>query len=327
MKVFISTHPFGEVNFLPLKILKELNLNVVFNPYNRKCTEKELIKNIKDIDILIAGTDKISKKVLDFAPNLKLIARVGVGLDGIDLNYAKKRGIKVTYTSMAPASAVAELTLANMLTLIRNIHISNIEMHNKKWKRYFGYDLSVIPIGIIGSGKIGSLVIKKLFSLGIKKIKVNDIKINMQLKKKYKNKIEWVTKNEIFKTCKLISLHIPLYNKTYNLIDIKKIKLMSKDTILINTSRGGIINEKDLFYALKNNLITSAAIDVFENEPYIGKLSVLNNCLLTSHMGSMTRTCRSNMEIDATREVMRFVKNKPLNEEVPIYEYKRTLKL
>ena len=112
--------------------------------------------------LIFNSTDKISKKVLDFAPNLKLIARVGVGLDGIDLNYAKKGVSKLLYQK-APTSAVAELALANMLTLIRNIHISNIEIHNKKWERYFGYDLSVIPIGIMGSGKIGSLVIKSFF--------------------------------------------------------------------------------------------------------------------------------------------------------------------
>ena len=102
---------------------------------------------------------------------------------------------------------------------------------------------------------------------------------------------------------------------------------MSKDTILVNTSRGGIINEKDLYHSLKTKLIQSAAIDVFEKEPYIGLLSKLDNCLLTAHMGSMTKRCRSNMEIEATREVVRFIKKKPLKVEVPDYEYKRAKKI
>lgn len=324
-KIFISTQPFGQINSKPIDILNKQNLKFIINPFNRKCTEKELRKYLKDTEILIAGTDRISKSTLDLSPNLKLIARVGVGLDGIDLNYAKKKGIKISYTPLAPVSAVSELTIANMLSLIRNIHIANFEMHKKKWQRYFGYDIKNISIGIIGVGKIGTLVIKKLLALGAKNIMINDIKKDIEIDKKYKKKVLRTSKQEIYKKCKLISLHLPLYKKTFNMISHSQLKKMSKDTMLINTSRGGIINEEDLFYALKNNIISSAALDVFENEPYKGKFSNLDNCLLTSHMGSMTHTCRSNMEIEATKEVIRFINKKPLKQSIPKYAYEKLI--
>ena len=324
MKLFISTQPFGEENDLSIKLLSKLDLDIKYNTFKRKCKEHEFINLIRDCDFLIAGTDKISSKIIDLSPKLKLIARVGIGLDGIDLKHAKKKGIKVTFTPDAPAQAVAELTLANIFNLLRKIHISNLELRQQSWSRYYGINLEDATIGIIGAGRIGSIVINKLFALGVKLIKVNDLNKNFKLEKKFKNKLKWVSKEEIYKSCKIISLHVPLYKKTHNLISIKQMNKMSSDTMLINTSRGGIINEKDLYFALKNKLIQSAAIDVFEKEPYKGLLTKLDNCLLTAHLGSMTKRCRSNMEIEATKEVIRFVNKKPLKTEVPDFEYKRS---
>ena len=132
MKVLITTVPFGEQNKLPLELLDIAGVDYAINPFNKKLTENELIELIPDIDVLITGTEPITKKVIDKAPNLKFISRVGIGLDSVDLITAKERGIKVSYTPDAPAPAVAELTMGLILTLLRSVHVSNSQLHKGK---------------------------------------------------------------------------------------------------------------------------------------------------------------------------------------------------
>ena len=132
MKVLITTVPFGGQNKLPLELLDISGVDYLINPCNKRLTENELIELIPDIDVLIAGTEPITKKVIDKAPNLKFISRVGIGLDSVDLIAAKERGIKVSYTPDAPAPAVAELTMGLILTLLRSVHVSNSQLHKGK---------------------------------------------------------------------------------------------------------------------------------------------------------------------------------------------------
>jgi len=132
-KALISTVPFGEKDRKPLMLLKNAGIDYLVNPFNKKITENQLAEIITDFDVIIAGTEPITKKVLDRASKLKLISRVGIGLDSVDLHAAQKRGIKVSYTPDAPVPAVAELTLGLMLSLLRSVHVSNTQM-KMKWK-------------------------------------------------------------------------------------------------------------------------------------------------------------------------------------------------
>ena len=132
MKVLITAVPFGGQNKLPLELLDISGVDYLINPCNKRLTENELIELIPDIDVLIAGTEPITKKVIDKAPNLKFISRVGIGLDSVDLIAAKERGIKVSYTPDTPAPAVAELTMGLILTLLRSVHVSNSQLHKGK---------------------------------------------------------------------------------------------------------------------------------------------------------------------------------------------------
>jgi len=132
MKVLITAVPFGGQNKLPLELLDISGVDYLINPCNKRLTENELIELIPDIDVLITGTEPITKKVIDKAPNLKFISRVGIGLDSVDLIAAKERGIKVSYTPDAPAPAVAELTMGLILTLLRSVHVSNSQLHKGK---------------------------------------------------------------------------------------------------------------------------------------------------------------------------------------------------
>jgi D-3-phosphoglycerate dehydrogenase / 2-oxoglutarate reductase len=318
-KALITTVPFGDKNRLPLELLENAGIDYLINPLNKKLTEDQLAEMVTDFDVIIAGTELITEKVMERAPNLKLISRVGVGLDGVDLMAAKKRGIRVAYTPDAPAPAVAELTLGMMLTLLRSVHVSNAQMHEDKWQRIFGRRLAEITVGIIGVGRIGTRVLRRTKAFGTPKILVNDVMPNYELNREFK--LDWVTKEQIYQEADLISLHLPLTRLTKNMIRREQLLSMKPDAIIINTARGGIINEGDLHDVMMAGHLSGAAIDVFEHEPYSGPLSQIERCLLTAHMGSMSVDCRTRMEIEATEEAVRFLTGKPLTSEVPQVEY------
>jgi D-3-phosphoglycerate dehydrogenase / 2-oxoglutarate reductase len=318
-KVLITTVPFGEKDRRPLDYLDANDIDYIINPIGRKLTEDELADMVTDFDVIIAGTEEISAKVMKRATNLKMISRVGIGLDSVDLLEAEKRKIIVSYTPDAPAPAVTDLTMGLMYTLLRKVHESNIQMHQGKWHRYFGNRLDDSTIGIIGAGRVGTKVLQNLLALGCKKILYYDKKV--RLEEEFSNNVEFETKEYIYKNSDIISLHLPLDSVTRNMITIRELKMMKENAVIINTSRGGIVNEKDLYEALEKKIISGAAIDVFKEEPYYGNLSNHDSCILTAHMGSMTIDCRTRMEIEATEEAVRFLTNKPLEGIVPAEEY------
>jgi D-3-phosphoglycerate dehydrogenase len=244
---------------------------------------------------------------------------VGVGLDNVDLIEAQKREISISYTPDAPAPAVAELTVGLMISLLRQIHMANVAMHQGQWHRYFGRRIAEITIGIIGVGRIGSRVIRRTQGFGTPRLLVNDVLPSLDLNREFK--LEWVSKELVFQQADLVSLHVPLTAKTRGLVGARELAMMKPDALLINTSRGGVVDENALYQALKSKKIGGAAIDVFEKEPYDGALKELPNCLLTSHMGSMSHDCRTRMEIEATEEAIRFLQGKPLLSPVPQEEY------
>ena len=319
MKALITTVPFGAIDPTPIKIMEKAGLDFMINPHNTRLTEEQLFDLVPNFDILIAGTEQITSKVMNHANNLKMISRVGMGLDSVDLSAAKQCGIKVSFTPDAPAPAVAELTIGLMLSLLRSTHVANAELHRGEWVRHFGRRISEITIGIIGVGRIGQRVLRRLSSFGTPRILVNDLNPDDRLIPQ--TKLVWTDKEEIYKQADIISLHLPLTKHTKNMIRAQHIALMKPDAILINTARGGIINELDLANALNAGHLHGAAIDVFESEPYTGPLADIERCILTSHMGSMTVDCRTRMEIEATEEAVRFLRGLSLEREVPEEEY------
>lgn len=318
-KVLITTSPFGEYDKFPIEMLEKCEVDYVLNPFKRRVTEEELGELIQDIDILIAGTEKISEAVLSRAKNLRLISRVGIGLDGIDLTIARRKGIKVTYTPDAPAPAVAELTLGMMLALLRRTQEANVGMHAGEWDRLFGRRICDVTIGIIGFGRIGQLVAKYLISLGARNILLNDVKPEASLP--LADNMNYVSKEEIMATCDIVSVHVPLTNVTHHMIGTRQLAEMKDDAILINTARGGIVDETALLETLSSGKLSGVGLDVFESEPYSGPFRSINRCLLTCHMGSMSVDCRTKMEIEATSEAVRFLRGEPLLNPIPDHEY------
>lgn len=305
LKALITAVPFAAHDDTPLQRLKQANIHYQMNPVGRTLKENELLELIGPCDVLLAGTEPITNKVMAHAPSLKLIARVGAGLDNIDLTAASQRSIRVTYTPDAPAEAVSELTLGLMIALLRQVPISNAQLHRDQWRRLLGRSLNEVTVGLIGIGRIGSRVLAGLQKLGCQRILANDIRPNH----------EWTSKEHIYSEADVISLHVPLTQLTKNMIALTELWQMKQDALLINTARGGIINEQDLYAALQAGHLGGVALDVYETEPYQGPFSKIDRCLLTAHMGSMSFACRSRMELDATNEAIRFLSGQELRNE------------
>lgn len=318
-RILITTAPFGEQIRLPIDLLDQSGIEYLINPYGEKLNENQLIELVSDVDVIIAGTEQLNDRVLSYAKSLKFISRVGTGVDSVDLLSARKRGIKVSHTPDAPGPAVAELTIGLMISLLRHIHISNDQIKNGVWSRFIGRRISELSIGIIGVGRIGKGVINRLNAFTNNCILVNDINPNLELNNHHN--LEWVDKDKIYCESDIISLHIPLTKHTNNMIRTDELMKMKSDAIIINTSRGGIINEFDLQQVLLSGHLSGAAVDAFNEEPYSGPLKNIENCLLTAHMGSMSIDCRAQMEREATEEAIRFLDSKKLLNEVPESEY------
>jgi len=318
MKTVITTTPFGVISSLPIELLEGKNVPYRINPLGRKLRPEEVAEMIGDAEIVIAGTEAITKDVIQQCPNLKAICRVGIGLDSVDLVAAKERNIQVSYTPDGPSPAVAELTIGLMLDLLRRTSQSDREIRSGVWFRKAGRRLSECKVGIIGCGRIGSRVINHLLN-GFPGVQVyaNDLTPKTDIN----TLVNWVDKETIYEECDIISLHLPLTPETQNLITSDELKRFKKTSLLINTSRGGIVNEIDLAQALRNGVFDGAGIDVFEEEPYRGDLCEFDNVILSCHLGSMTEDCRSRMEIEAIQEAIRFIEGNEFLSCVPESEY------
>ncbi len=314
-RVLITTVPFGRVDPLPVERLRAAGVDFVINPHNRRLTEAELADLAVDFDVLIAGTEPITRVVMERAPRLKLISRVGIGLDNVDLIAARDRGIGVCYTPDAPAPAVAELSIGLMLSLLRSIHGADRGMREGTWQRVLGRRLGAMTVGVVGVGRIGSRVIRLLSAFGAR-VLANDLE-----QKPISEVIEWVEKERLYAESDVVTVHVPLTAATRGLISAPELARMKPDAILINTARGGIVDEGALADALRSGRIAGAAVDVFQQEPYQGELTSLDRCLLTCHMGSMSADCRRRMEIEATENALAFLAGGAAADPVPEAEY------
>ena len=309
-KILIATYPFGLCGKEPVSILEDSGYNLIYNSIGRRLKGNEVANMIKDVDGVIAGTEPYNEETIKKAKKLKVISRVGVGLDSIDFEFCKNKGIILTYTPEAPAEGVADLAVAQIINLLRGIIISDKSIRNNIWKRYMGFLVSEKKIGILGVGRIGSRVIKRLKSFEVKDIFACDLipKIGMK-------GIIWMNKRELFENCDIISIHIPMNKNNYHCVSMKEMSIMKEGSFIINTSRGSIINEKELISLLYNKHLGGAALDVFENEPNVGSLKEFDNVILTAHIGASTYKSRYLMELGAAEDCVKVLNgNRPINQ-------------
>jgi len=271
-----------------LASLKKAGLTVNYKP---DIESDELQSSVKDIDVIIVRSrTRITKKVIDFAPNLKIIARVGVGLDNIDTVYAESKGIKVLNASEAAMNAVSELVIGYMIALARNIPRANEGIKNGKWlkKELIGSELRGKYLGIVGVGNIGRNVGRIAKCLRMNLLGYDLYPINQDYVREVgmiKTDLKTLLENSDFVTC-----HVPLTEKTRHLMNSETLSYMKPTAFLINTSRGEIIDEESLFRALSDQRIAGAALDVFEVEPPTNtNLLQLPNIICSPHIAAQTK--------------------------------------
>ncbi|MBC2576055.1 D-2-hydroxyacid dehydrogenase [Peptostreptococcus canis] len=269
-----------------INLLKNMGFDVEEKFYE----EVELKDKIKEIDIIVVrSATKIRKNIIDEAiktKRLKMIIRGGVGLDNIDVDFAKANGIQVRNTPMASTNAVAELVLCEMLVLARKVKIANIKLQNGIWdkKNLKGNEIMGKTLGLVGYGKIAKNIADKANKLGMN-ILYTDVQECIENKEGFK----FTDLDEILRESDYITIHTPLTNDTRNLFDYDKFKIMKDTAFIINCARGGIIVEEDLLRAIDNNEIAGAALDCFEDEPMPMKELLINpKVSVTPHIGGST---------------------------------------
>ena len=277
-------------------------------------SEDNLIKVLPNFDACTLRVSKLNEKILSNCKNLKVISRHGVGYDNIDLDYIKKNKITLLITATANAVAVAEHVIYMMLSISKSINQYDHEVRIGNFKKNAStittLELFNKEILIVGFGRIGQSLIKRCKGFEMK-VKVFDPFVNKETIEKFGGiKIENL--DDGLKICDYVSLHVPLNEKTKNLINYSKLKNMKREAIVINTARGGIVNEKDLDRALRENIIFGAGLDVFENEPVDKANPLLSNkkVLLSPHSATFTNECKSRMSLETTKNIIDFFENK-----------------
>ena len=300
-KVAVTTTTFCEYDSRPLDLLKSAGYDVIVNPYARKLKTEEVVSVAKDAVGIIAGLEEYRSDVFNRLTNLKVISRVGVGLDNIDIQAASKAKVKIFNTPDAVTHSVAELTVGFMLNLMRNVLSLSIEMKNGLWGKRAGNLIGGKNVGIIGFGRIGKKVASLLrsFDCSLSYYDPNVDGSAQHQVKRCKNL------NELLNTSDIISLHCPPLQNQQPLLSTKEFQAMKRGSWLINTSRGSLIDEDALLAALKSGVLKGAALDVFNVEPYRGPLANLENVILTPHIGSYTVESRPHMEMEAVQNLIK----------------------
>jgi len=302
MKILITPRSFASFSDKPLKMLTERDYKIKRNNTGRPYKKEEMLKLIKDVDGIIIGIDELSAEIIEEANELKVISKYGIGLDNIDINMATNKKIVVTNTPAANIDAVADLTFGLILSLARRIPEADKKTKSGKWGKIIGKSVWEKTIGIIGLGKIGRQVVKRA-----KGFEMNILVFDIVKDKKFAQKygIKYVNLEKLLRQSDYITIHIPLNDATRNMISYEELEKMKKDAFLINTSRGGIVDEEALYDALRNNKLRGAALDAYKNEPLQETpLKELDNVIMTPHIGAYTEEAIENMSIQAAQNLI-----------------------
>jgi len=300
MKVLVAA-PLHEK---AIEVLKNAGLEVVYEEYPDQDRLKELVKDVSGI--IVRSKPKVTKEIIDAAPSLKVIARAGVGLDNVDVEYAKSKGIEVVNAPTASSRSVAELAVALMFNIARKVAFADRKIREGAWpkKQCMGFELEGKTLGIIGFGRIGYNVGKIAKALGMN-VLLYDVYKNYERAKEIE--AEFVELEYLLKNSDVITIHVPLLESTYHLINEENLKLMKPTAVLINTSRGPIIDTNALVKALEEGWIAGAALDVFEEEPLPKDhpLTKFDNVVLTPHIGASTVEAQEKAGIEVAEKVVK----------------------
>lgn len=305
-KVVSSSPSFGLYSKEPVQYLEAAGCEVVLLPRDVGQNEEALANALADADGLIVGVEKITRTVLERAAKLKVIAKHGAGVDNIDLQAAAEKGIPVSFAPGANRHAVADLAIGLMLALAREIPQSNAQVREGKWPRVIGFELYGKTLGVIGTGKIGKEVIRRAQGFQMN-ILAFDLYPDPQLSQS--GAVTYVSFEDLIQKSDFITIHTDLNQQSQAMIGMRQLEAMKPTAFLVNTARGGIVNEQDLYLALKEKKIAGAAMDVFVNEPLQqSPLLELPNFIATPHMGAYTYEALREVGMITARNVLKALK-------------------
>ncbi|HWM88464.1 MAG TPA: phosphoglycerate dehydrogenase [Kofleriaceae bacterium] len=300
--VAISTSSFAAETSQPLDLLRERGFEVRINPHGRPLTPDEARALLDGVVGLIAGTEKLGADLLRAHPALKVISRVGVGIDNIDLAAARELRIEVCNTPEAHVDAVAELTLAGLLAALRRVPDCHAAIRSGTWKKPMGRLLRGKTVGLVGFGRVGRAFARLLRPFECPIMAVDPMRDETSASGVGARYCDLAT---LLPACDVVSLHLPYEKAAHHLIGARELAAMREDAVLINASRGGLVDEEALAEHLRAHPAAVAYLDCFEKEPYTGPLRDLPNAVLTAHIGSYARESRERMEREAVENLLR----------------------
>lgn len=285
-KILVTPRSFGKTDPTVFDRLANAGYEVIRNPYGSILTEDQLMESLNGCIGLIAGVDPITKKVIEHAKDLQAIAKYGVGIDNIDVTTCEARGIRLSRTVGANADAVADYAFALMLAVARKVVAIDARCRRDDWGKITTTDVSGKTLGLLGLGAIGRKVAKRAAGFDMTVLAYDPFWDDEYAQA---NGIIKSEPNQIYQQADFISLHLPLLDSTRNMIAAREIDLMKPETILINTARGGLVDEEALLEALISKTIYGAGIDAFSQEPLADRRWYeLDNVVMGSHTAAST---------------------------------------
>lgn len=305
-KVLVTPRSFGKHSAAPIEMLRASGFEVTLNPHGRIYSKEEMQLQIRDADAVIVGVDPLDRDVLERAGKLKIIAKYGVGTDNIDTAYAAEHGIAVKTTAGANTDAVADYTFALMLAAARKMIPIDRACRQSDWSKTTTVDVFGRTIGLVGLGNIGKAVVRRAAGFQMN-IVAYDAQRDDAFAAEYG--VAYVpTLEELLAQADFVTLHVPLLPSTRHMIGARELALMKPTAVLVNTARGGLIDERALYEALRGGRIWGAGIDVFEQEPPDNKeLLGLDNIVIGSHCAASTVQAVDNMGLMASGHVIDYL--------------------
>jgi D-3-phosphoglycerate dehydrogenase len=306
--LFMLRDPFIKANpkFLDeVRTLGEVKIILTDQGIDKEVLKKE----VADVDVIVVAVVKIDREIIDAAPNLKYIMKFGSGYDNIDYLYAREKGIPVTNIPGQNTEAVADHTFGLMIAAARHITQKNQEIKAGFWENTMGYEIFNKRIGIIGFGNIGKAVARRASGFNMEIVAYGKHK---DYESAEKLQVSFVEFNELLSTSDVIVISTNLNEKTRNMINKEALSIMKQTAILINISRGGLVDENALTEALKSNQISAAGLDVFADEPTNSELATLSNVIATPHIGAATYEAVDRMGEGAFENLKRFASGEKL---------------
>ena len=302
-KILATPRSFAKEDKTPLTLLQNAGYTVIQNPIGQILTKDQMIEHLQGCVGVIVGVDPLDADVINSAQNLRAISKYGVGTDNIDLEAAKRRGIPVAITTGANSNAVADYAFALMMAIARRVIPIDKACRNRDWSKQTSIDVYGATLGLLGLGAIGKgVAVRAAAGFGMKVLAYDPFWDDAFAAK---HGIQRAQPDDIYTQCDFISLHLPLTEQTGGMIGSKQFGMMKPSAILINTARGGIIDERALVHALRNKQIYGAGIDAFEQEPPADPaLYELDNLIMGSHAAASTTGAVNSMGLMAADNII-----------------------